>query len=141
MTNWRLELTSAGEKLGEVKRNEGIFQGDSVSPILLVVHSLPIMAEGQEACQEICFDESIIFEAITEIWDDENRPDKRSIHSNLLKEEFICTEGVVENSVEKLERAGMIQNRPRGNKHSFYITDAPETKPRKPNPEVSILKA
>ena len=35
MQNWKVELTSGGETLGKVKIN--IFQGDSLSPILLVI--------------------------------------------------------------------------------------------------------
>ena len=37
MTKWKVELTSAGERLGEVKIKRGIFQGYSLSPILFVV--------------------------------------------------------------------------------------------------------
>ena len=37
MTKWKVELTSGGERLGEVKIKRGIFQGDSLSPILFVV--------------------------------------------------------------------------------------------------------
>ena len=35
MRNWKMELTSRGETLGKAK-NRGIFQGDSLSPILFV---------------------------------------------------------------------------------------------------------
>ena len=37
MKNWKVELTSGGETLGEVKINRGIFQGDGLSPILFVI--------------------------------------------------------------------------------------------------------
>ena len=35
MRNWKMELTSREETLGKAK-NRGIFQGDSLSPILFV---------------------------------------------------------------------------------------------------------
>ena len=34
MKNWKLELTSSGVSLGEVNIRRGIFQGDSLSPLL-----------------------------------------------------------------------------------------------------------
>ena len=37
MKNWKVELTSGGETLGEVKINRVIFQGDVLSPILFVI--------------------------------------------------------------------------------------------------------
>ena len=37
MKNWKVELTSGGETLGEVKINRGIFQGEGLSPILFVI--------------------------------------------------------------------------------------------------------
>ena len=42
MKNWRVELTSMGEKLGEVNIRRGIFQGDSLSPILFVMALIPL---------------------------------------------------------------------------------------------------
>ena len=37
MQQWRLSLTANGEDLGEVNLKMGIFQGDSLSPLLLVL--------------------------------------------------------------------------------------------------------
>ena len=37
MQQWRLSLTANGEDLGEVNVKMGIFQGDSLSPLLLVL--------------------------------------------------------------------------------------------------------
>ena len=37
MDTWRTELTSCGENIGEVRIRRGIFQGDSLSPLLFVV--------------------------------------------------------------------------------------------------------
>ena len=42
MKNWKVELTSGGETLGEVKTNKGIFQRDSLSPILFIITLLPL---------------------------------------------------------------------------------------------------
>ena len=36
MGSWKVELTSAGETMGEVKIKRGIFQGDRLSPSLFV---------------------------------------------------------------------------------------------------------
>ena len=36
MKSWRLQLTSGEENLGEVNIRPGIFQGDSLSPLLFV---------------------------------------------------------------------------------------------------------
>ena len=41
MKSWNVELTSGGYKLSEVKINRGIFQGDSLSPILFVITLIP----------------------------------------------------------------------------------------------------
>ena len=43
MKNWRVELTSMGEKLGEVNIRRGIFQGDSFSQILFVMALIPLL--------------------------------------------------------------------------------------------------
>jgi hypothetical protein len=42
MKTWRVELTSGGETLGEVKIRRGIFQGDSLSPLLFVLTLIPM---------------------------------------------------------------------------------------------------
>ena len=44
MKSWRVELTSGSDVLGEVKINRGIFQGDSLSPLLFVIALLPLTA-------------------------------------------------------------------------------------------------
>ena len=38
--NWETELMTGGERLGKVKMKHGIFQGDSLSPLLFVPSSL-----------------------------------------------------------------------------------------------------
>lgn len=42
MKNWRLELTSSGVSLGNVQIKRGIFQGDSLSPLLFVLCLIPM---------------------------------------------------------------------------------------------------
>ena len=42
MTNWKTELTAGGVSLGEVKVKRGIFQGDSLSPLLFVISLIPM---------------------------------------------------------------------------------------------------
>ena len=42
MKNWKVELTSGGKVLGVVKINRDIFQGDSLSPILLFITLIPL---------------------------------------------------------------------------------------------------
>ena len=42
MKNWKTELTSGGVSLGEVKVKRGIFQDDSLSPLLFVISLIPI---------------------------------------------------------------------------------------------------
>ena len=41
MQQWRLSLMATGEDLGEVNVERGIFQGDSVSPLLFVLSMVP----------------------------------------------------------------------------------------------------
>ena len=42
MKSWKVELTSGGQTLGEVNIRRGIFQGDSLSPILFVIALIPL---------------------------------------------------------------------------------------------------
>ena len=42
MGEWKTELTSCGQTLGEVDINRGIFQGDSLSPLLFVLRMVPL---------------------------------------------------------------------------------------------------
>ena len=42
MEQWKLSLTSNGEDLGEVDMKRGIFQGDSLSPLLFVLSMLSL---------------------------------------------------------------------------------------------------
>ena len=42
MANWQTELTSCGESLPKVSINRGIFQGDSLSPLLFVIYMIPL---------------------------------------------------------------------------------------------------
>ena len=42
MRSWTVELTSGGEMLGDVTVKRGIFQGDSLSPILFVLAMIPL---------------------------------------------------------------------------------------------------
>ena len=42
MKYWRVELTCAQEVLGEVKIMRGIFQGNSLSPLLFVSAMIPL---------------------------------------------------------------------------------------------------
>ena len=41
MVQWKLSLTSNGEELGDVDVERGIFQGDSLSPLLFVLSMIP----------------------------------------------------------------------------------------------------
>ena len=42
MRNWKTELTSCGESLGTVNIKRGIFQGDSLSPLIFVICMIPL---------------------------------------------------------------------------------------------------
>ena len=42
MKQWKLSLTSNGEELGDVDIKRGIFQGDSLSPLLFVLSMIPL---------------------------------------------------------------------------------------------------
>ena len=42
MKSWRVELTIGSDVLGEVKINRGIFQGDSLSPLLFIIALLSL---------------------------------------------------------------------------------------------------
>ena len=42
MRSWWVELISGEENLGEINIRRGIFQGDSLSPLLFVVCLLPL---------------------------------------------------------------------------------------------------
>ena len=42
MKSWKLELNASGKTLGEVDIRRGIFQGDSLSPLLLTLCLVPL---------------------------------------------------------------------------------------------------
>ena len=42
MKQWNTELTASNQRLGNVKIRRGIFQGDSLSPLLLVLVMIPL---------------------------------------------------------------------------------------------------
>ena len=42
MKNWRTTLMSNGQIIGDVNIRHGIFQGDSLSPLLFVVSLIPL---------------------------------------------------------------------------------------------------
>ena len=42
MKAWRVELTCGEHILGEVKINRGIFQGETLSPLLFVIEMVPL---------------------------------------------------------------------------------------------------
>ena len=53
MKSWRVELKNGEENLGEVNIRRGIFQGDSLSPLLLVVCLLPLTHVLTDVHQDI----------------------------------------------------------------------------------------
>ena len=42
MKQWKLSLTLNGNKLGDVKVNRGVFQGDNLSPLFFVLCMIPM---------------------------------------------------------------------------------------------------
>ena len=42
MKKWKVELTCGSESLGDVGMKKGIFQGDSLSPLLFVAYLIPL---------------------------------------------------------------------------------------------------
>jgi len=42
MTSWRTNLSCNGENLGSVDIKRGIFQGDSLSPLLFIIVMMPL---------------------------------------------------------------------------------------------------
>ena len=42
MESWRVEFTSGNERLGEVNIRRGIFQGDTLSPLLFILAMIPL---------------------------------------------------------------------------------------------------
>lgn len=42
MKTWKTQLVANSEPIGEIKIKRGIFQGDSLSPLLFVIAMLPL---------------------------------------------------------------------------------------------------
>ena len=49
MVNWQTELTSSGTSLGNVNIRRGIFQGDSLSPLIFVICMIPLSKVSRKA--------------------------------------------------------------------------------------------
>ena len=54
MSKWKVELTSVGERMGDVPIRRGSFQGDSLSPLLFVLCMVPLtlILRKTKACCE-----------------------------------------------------------------------------------------
>ena len=54
MESWKLELNASGEKLGEADIRRGIFQGDSLSPLLFILCMVSVtwLLRRAKACYE-----------------------------------------------------------------------------------------
>ena len=48
MKTWKTELTSGNEVLGEVEIKRGIFQGDTLSPLLFVLAMIPLKGTSND---------------------------------------------------------------------------------------------
>ena len=42
MQTWRVELTAGGRRLAEAKIQRGIFQGDTLSPLVFIIAMMPL---------------------------------------------------------------------------------------------------
>ena len=49
MEQWNTELTASNQRLGNVKIRRGIFQGDSLSPLLFVLVMIPLILVVRQA--------------------------------------------------------------------------------------------
>ena len=49
MESWKTQLTACGKDLGEVSIRRGIFQGDSLFPLLFVIAMLPLSSVLNES--------------------------------------------------------------------------------------------
>ena len=50
MKTWRVELTARGENLPETKIQRGIFQGDTLSPLLFIISVMPFVHILKKKC-------------------------------------------------------------------------------------------